>query len=444
VKKICRVYAALAAAMLLIYANGAVARAQPYSFTGYDIQSENTRELCAGVHLTEYKLKGVSGDSKEKRQHLFVLEMDPRENAKLTLAIGMKNGYVRGLMTTPGAAEYMIPSAGMIAAGINGDFFDMTSGGPLGYSMADGRWITSGEFAGGWALGVTGTGAARIGQPGFSLSLTASRAGVPVLAGTVINALNCLRGDILPARSTPLNAYEARLDNALVLYTRDYYTSTMAADGGYEVLLSSPGEVRSGQAVKGTVIDIHDERADTRAGTLKVPQGMPLKQGMMALSGIGAGADALRTLAIGDTVTITCDVFSGWADIVTCLGGGRPDGGPLLVEKGEICPENANVGDYTYFYSANPRTIAGIRGDGTYFLLVAEGYQTALAAGMTIAEISLMAKDLGAETALNLDGGPSSVMVVSEGKKLKVVSDAVGSGHVTAVGNSVYVIIQDK
>ena len=126
-----------------------------------------------------------------------------------------------------------------------------------------------------------------------------------------------------------------------------------------------------------------------------------------------AAIEVLRQLQPGDEVTIRSTISADWADIENCLGGGRPDGGPLLVLEGVIQPEHPEVDDYQYFYpSRHPRTAAGIRADGRLFLLSAEGYRPGAADGLSIAELSQIMLDLGARTALNLDGGPSSALVI--------------------------------
>ena len=413
-----------------------------HSFSEYNTSSAASEELCEGVLFFEYTLNARPGNGKEIVQHVFVLEMEPKANKSITLAAGMAGGFVRGWMTTLESAGFAeMPEGYEITAGVNGDFFDMASGGPLGYTMSGGRWITSGEFDNGWAFGVTADGSARIAMPSFSLSFSAERTGKSIVTGVPVNALNCLRADIPPEKSTPANARKSRKDNNLVLFTPDYYTSTMTYDGGYEVLIKTPDRVVSNGTVSGTVIAVSDEHTDTKAGKLNICQGTRLSPGTMVLSGCGESMQNLQMLSVGDTVTIGCAVSENWSDIITCAGGGRPDGGPLLVENGIICKEDKTVSDYQYFYSRNPRTAAGVRADGTYFLLLIEGGRSGVRDGVTIRELSQIALDLGAEYAVNLDGGPSSTMVIQREEKLTVVSDTTGrSGFVTAVGNSLYII----
>jgi exopolysaccharide biosynthesis protein len=62
----------------------------------------------------------------------------------------------------------------------------------------------------------------------------------------------------------------------------------------------------------------------------------------------------------------------------------------------------------------NPRTALGIRKDGTVLLVVVDGHRHGSSVGLTIEELRLLMKALGARDAVNLDGGGSSAMVVRE------------------------------
>jgi hypothetical protein len=322
-------------------------------------------------------------------------------------------------------------------AATNGDFFDISAGGPLGLTMQAGRLMMTSEFTQGWVFGLTADGQACIGQPKVELRISAARSGQEILSGIRIDALNCLRSDIESYRSTPSNAWQARQDNELVLYTPDWYRSTMALDGGYEVRLDVAGDILPNQLLQAKVSGIQGTGKLTLAGSEQVPQGTALSRNTMVLSATGEAIATLRQLKKGDEVSINCVMSQDWADIVTCLGGGRPDGGPLLVRDGRIRPDDRMVEDYQYFYVPHPRTMAGIRKDGSYFFLVAEGYASGLADGLTVQQLARIALDLGADIALNLDGGPSSTMALREGNGFSVISNSANPRRPeTAVGNS--------
>ena len=406
-------------------------------FTGYTLQNLSNTALAPALTLWQYSLRGL-GDT-PLLQRLHVLEVDPRKMENLQLMPAGKSGQIHGLQKTTESMAWLEarhPELHALAA-INGDFFDMSAGGPLGLTMQEGRLMMTSEFPQGWVFGLTADGRARIGQPRVELSFSAARDGQAILRDIPIDALNCLRGDVEPYKSTPSNAWKARQDNELVLYTPDWYRSTMALDGGYEVRLDVAGDILPNQLLQAKVSGIHGTGKATLAGSEQVPQGTALSKNTMVLSATGDAIATLRQLKKGDVVSIDCFVSSDWADVVTCLGGGRPDGGPLLVRNGQIRPDDRMVEDYQYFYVPHPRTMAGIRKDGSYFFLMAEGYASGTADGLTVQQLAQVALDLGADIALNLDGGTSSTMALREGNGFAVISNSANPRRAeTSVGNS--------
>lgn len=87
--------------------------------------------------------------------------------------------------------------------------------------------------------------------------------------------------------------------------------------------------------------------------------------------------------------------------------------GPALVSNGQV---RVSTNEEVFFGSAipntHPRTAAGIRGDGTLLLVVVDGRQP-VSRGVDLEQLAALMVDLGAEEALNLDGGGSSSLFVS-------------------------------
>ena len=82
--------------------------------------------------------------------------------------------------------------------------------------------------------------------------------------------------------------------------------------------------------------------------------------------------------------------------------------GPALIESGRVTVgENEEV---ARAMSSNPRTAIGIKADGTYLFVVADG-RTEESEGLSLYDLAEFMKELGAVTAYNLDGGGSSTMV---------------------------------
>jgi exopolysaccharide biosynthesis protein len=88
---------------------------------------------------------------------------------------------------------------------------------------------------------------------------------------------------------------------------------------------------------------------------------------------------------------------------VDAIGGDR-----MLVNHGQVALGPC-VGSVC---SRNPRTAIGLTADGRVLIVVVDGRQSS-SAGMSLLELAqFMATRLGADVAMNLDGGGSSTMAV--------------------------------
>jgi len=81
-------------------------------------------------------------------------------------------------------------------------------------------------------------------------------------------------------------------------------------------------------------------------------------------------------------------------------------GEALLVSGGNVIPD-LNAGEL------HPRTAIGYSPNGRYlYLVVVDGRQPCYSEGITLAELAELMRTLGAQYAMNLDGGGSSTLVV--------------------------------
>ena len=119
------------------------------------------------------------------------------------------------------------------------------------------------------------------------------------------------------------------------------------------------------------------------------------------LVGRDAAADAIRALAPGDDVTLTYALKDEVArQMRFTVGGNQP-----LVRDGQPLP------DSQLETAIHPRTAIGFKNGGRTLLLVtADGRQDPVL-GVSLRRLARFMADLGAETALNLDGGGSTTMV---------------------------------
>ncbi len=260
--------------------------------------------------------------------------------------------------------------AGAVAA-VNGDFFDINnSNAALGVGIKDGELIQSPHSEPAWRQSsaiFTEDGIGDIGEVFFQGTITTPDGPLP------LDGVNkpTLKADGIEA-FTPLWGTYCRC------------RATQGATAVTEV------EVRDN-----TVVAVRDA-----AGEGAIPADSRI------LVGRDGGAAALKALAPGDRVTIDYRARTAEDQKIHAAINGRQ----LLVVDGVA--QKASAGNNT---PAAPRTALGFSQDGRkMFLLSADGRQPAFAEGLGLDELANMMVELGAWSAVNLDGGGSTTIVARE------------------------------
>ena len=126
------------------------------------------------------------------------------------------------------------------------------------------------------------------------------------------------------------------------------------------------------------------------------------------LSGHGDGANFLRKIPVDSKIKIVQTFNNADADRAKHLLGA----GPLLVldSKVNVQSEIESI-PKDIANGRAPRTAIGVRKDGTILLVVVDG-RSATSIGLTLNELAEYLVKLGADKAMNLDGGGSSEMVI--------------------------------
>ncbi|MCK9794281.1 phosphodiester glycosidase family protein [Isoptericola sp. 4D.3] len=339
----------------------------PLDDAGAAIVTERTERLVApGLELTEFAR--VSADGWLSGEVLV---------AHLGRDDGPRLGYL-GPDAVAGSATVSEMAAGRGAvAAINGDFFDINnSGAALGAAVDEGTLLKSATPGREKALTVDASGVARLaelfleGTVSFGTGAAAGGQELPV-AGLNVTAVpaggvavfDSAWGDA--SRTRPLGAGEQGVE-VRVRSSADGTTGTVVAVG-------TPGTGRL--------------PADVRAVVARP----------------GAAADALAALAPGDEVTLAYGLRDDLGDIRTAIGGDPDD---WLLEDGEVTSATSDFARLRH-----PRTAVGLSADGTTaYLVVVDGRQ-AHSVGASLPELGRFLGQLGADDAINLDGGGSTTMV---------------------------------
>lgn len=84
--------------------------------------------------------------------------------------------------------------------------------------------------------------------------------------------------------------------------------------------------------------------------------------------------------------------------VVECIGGGA-----ILLDDGQKTTDGSSYGE-----TPNPRTVVGIKADGTVIIYMVDGRQAPYSVGMSYGELADIMVELDCVDAINLDGGGSS------------------------------------
>ncbi len=148
------------------------------------------------------------------------------------------------------------------------------------------------------------------------------------------------------------------------------------------------------------------------------------RSGGVVLSAAPGTDEAIELLALSPGAPMRLHWTLGWANVFDAVGGA-----PLLLEDGAL------VGECNSACGRQPRTGVGVTADGKILLVVVDGRQKKWSLGPTAGEFAQIMLDLGAVTALNMDGGGSSTMVV-DGEVVNRPSD----GHERPISNALLVL----
>ncbi|MGZ8652237.1 MAG: phosphodiester glycosidase family protein [Actinomycetota bacterium] len=341
----------------------------------------HVRVLAPGVAITTYI-------DRRFPIRTYVLTVDPSQGA--SIGVALSNDRLAGLEKTSDMAKRL----GAIAA-VNGDF-GFTSGRPVHPFALDGDLVqTSNAFGVLFTLAADGT--MQIAKPakqevavtevdsGETWPVAAWNNGRPsageITAFTAAGAgLDQPRPSTCSARLLPAGASSPTADGVTRTYSvdeRGCFTSSLATQDGV-VLSAAPTT---------------DE------------------------------ATFLRSLTPGETIEISWSL--GIPGVTDAIGGDR-----ILVANGQVA-----LGQCTgAVCGRNPRTAIGLTADGRVLIVVVDGRQSS-SSGMSLLELAqFMANRLGAEVAMNLDGGGSSTMAVRGG-----VYNHPGDGFERSVSSAIVV-----
>jgi hypothetical protein len=264
---------------------------------------------------------------------------------------------------------------------INGGYFS-TLGPPLGMLVVDGEWIKAPLYNRA-VLGISKTGQYAIAQTDLNARVEFEGLGFLPLEG--------------------LNEGHTS-ENSVVVYNRRWGPLVAGAAGRTRLVVNDQGIV--------TLVLTKGEDA-------------VMPSGGFILSGNGLRAQTLAGICQGSKVRLDLQTNPVWPNLLHAIGGG-----PILVSGGKVCVNGAAErfrNDITI--GSRPRSAVGLTANGEVILVAIQN------PGVTLKELAGILIKLGACSAMNLDGGGSTAMVVN-GKLL----NEPGDGCERAVSNALLVV----
>ena len=285
-----------------------------------------------------------------------------------------------------------------VVAGINGDFYNVNNGLPIGIVVTQGQLRSS---DGGYhAIGFRSDGTAILGKPAVTMSVryTAQDGTGEPLYDELGNPLTDGTGQTTEKTLWPAAFNKARTESGIYLYTYDFNAShtTGSTQPGVDVVCT----VQEGNfALGGTTSLLVERIAETEK------EATPLGPSHVVLSANAKAGEetlnALRSIPAGTILTLTLTPADpGWNDVQYAAGSLYS-----LVENGTLVSGLPT--------GAAPRTAVGQRYDGSLIFYTIDGRKSGHSIGATMEQVARRLMELGCTTALGLDGGGSTTLAVT-------------------------------
>ena len=345
---------------------------------------ENTRELMDGFYYTNTIYHNASG----KRVETFTLETTP---AGPVYPIVMAEDKIYSSMNVDEMVKYAESTGLNVHAAINADFFYNSMSMPLGGVIEAGEFIT--DMNGENMLAFDKDGAFFSRAPQVEMTLENHGGGEYVDSETGETRSNA--GVTVPV--THYNKIRTQT-GGVFLYSDDYHESSTNTNlPGWGVIFRVlEGSVTVSGEVSLEVEEVIPDGTDFR---------LDGEHMVLTAQSSSLFPEEYLKFSVGDKVTLktTCSdqrlTEAQWG--TGC--------GDAIVLDGEITDKDGWDQALT---GVHPRTVVGIKPDGSIVACVVDGRQSAYSNGALLEEIAANMRARGCETAVNLDGGASSVMSV--------------------------------
>lgn len=300
-----------------------------------------------------------------------------------------------------------------VVAGINGDFYNVNTGLPIGLVVTDG--VLRSSDAGYYAIGFRADGTAILGKPSIRVSAD--------LGYTVDDGFGTSTEVVRPVAAVN----KARTNSGIFLYTYDFNAkhTTGTTEAGVNVVCA----IEEGSLTIGGTVTARVERVEESTVTALQPGEIVLSANSQADTYYGG---ALQSMQPGSTVTLSVTAADeGWNDVKYAVGALY-----CLAENGVVASGLAA--------GTNPRTAVGQKADGTLVFYTVDGRRSGHSIGASMTQVGERLLELGCQTVLCLDGGGSTNLAVTtpDSTTATIINRPSETGR--KVTNQVFLVASDR
>ena len=356
----------------------------PVSARGRAVQIKNdvSYEIAPGVVLREW-------DQVDGRQPVGQVRMN-----LVSVSLDAPNISFEELSPTYVTSRKKVSQLGgwnNALAAVNGDFFDIgQTDAPLGVTVNRAKGMLGGSREG-WIPGVNST--LWFDDAGPHVSPLSVQYTIRQRRKWTVSGINHPR---VPA-------------GQIGVFTSDFHRTE-----GYKVTM---GKKRAREVIL--------RRNRVISNRPKLSSGKKIRGKDRVLIGTGSAAGKLKNLRIGKKITLSKRIEGGRPTVA--ISGDRP----VLVNGVRTVVNNT---------IAHPRTAVGIDADGRRLLILVVDGRSSASRGYTMVELADMMTALGAENAINLDGGGSSTMYTRTGTGAMGIVNEPSDGSERLVPNALGVV----
>lgn len=348
----------------------------------------------------QYEALFAEKDGESQRGYLFTYQPGQAVLPMVTYGTHVVGRETTGTMMKT-VQEQLAESGTRVVGGINGDFFSMQTGIPMGVLIGDGVILSS--DAGEAAIGIKADGTYLLGNPSIV---------------TTLHKVVEKEADTLTLPVAHINKYPAVW--GAYLCTPAHGKTTYSTEEGTEYVFTvTEGAFSLTSTVTASLTEIRENSKNSE---------IPEDGFVIYLHPKCTQAKAYAALQVGDTVSLTFSAADGWQDVTLALGGGD-----YLMENGVIHTENF---DKSHGKDANPRTAVGYTADGKLCFFAVDG-RTKTSKGLTLEELAKTMASLGCVGAINLDGGGSTTVIVRGDNQSFTVMNKPTDGGERKISNAV-------